>query len=79
MPYERRVKGRRIEAAIVSAEDLIDRLALTEKLMGLAGEAAYLDPTFRPWAAGVSGRLSVMRRMAASKSRVIKSTDPEIA
>ena len=79
VPYERRVKGRRIEAAIVSAEDLIDRLALTEKLMGLAGEAAYLDPTFRPWAAGVSGRLSVMRRMAASKSRVIKSTDPEIA
>lgn len=69
VPHERRLKGRRIEAAIASAEDLIDRLALTEKLMGLAGEAAYLDPTFRPWADGVSGRLRVMRSTAVSVAR----------
>jgi hypothetical protein len=65
VPHERRLKGRRIEAAIASAENPIDRLALTEKLMGLAGEAAYLDPTFRPWARGISSRLKVMRGAAA--------------
>lgn len=69
VPHERRLKGRRIEAAIACAEDSIDRLALTEKLMGLAGEAAYLDSTFRPWAEGVSGRLRVMRRATVSVTK----------
>lgn len=64
VPHERRLKGRRIEAAIALAEDSFDRLALTENLMGLAGEAAYLDPTFRPWVDAIGGRLRVMRRAA---------------
>ncbi|WP_334037949.1 reverse transcriptase family protein [Burkholderia gladioli] len=66
VPHERRLKGRRIEVAIDSTIDPIERLALTEKLMGLAGEAAYLDNAFRPWVDSIRGRLKILRRSRAS-------------
>ncbi|HEM7899699.1 TPA: RNA-directed DNA polymerase [Burkholderia cenocepacia] len=67
VPHERRLKGRRIESAIESATDPIERLALTEKLMGLAGEAAYLDKAFRPWVDAIRGKLKVLRRSYVSR------------
>ncbi|AIP52288.1 reverse transcriptase family protein [Burkholderia pseudomallei] len=67
VPHERRLKGRRIETAIDGATDPVERLALTEKLMGLAGEAAYLDKAFRPWVDSIRGKLKVLRRSYASR------------
>lgn len=67
VPHERRLKGRRIETAIDDATDPVERLALTEKLMGLAGEAAYLDITFRPWVDSIRGKLKALRGSCASR------------
>ncbi|HIC7214027.1 reverse transcriptase family protein [Burkholderia stabilis] len=67
VPHERRLKGRRIEAAIDGVTDSAERIALTEKLMGLAAEAAYLDKTFRPWVDSIRGKLRVLRCTYRSK------------
>lgn len=65
VPHARRRKARRIEVAAMATKDPARRLALTEKLMGLAGEAASIDPAFRGWAYAVRARLVALRNSAA--------------
>lgn len=50
VPHARFRKARAIELAIRVETDLLAKLKLSERLAGLLGEAAYLDPRYRLWA-----------------------------
>lgn len=53
VPHSRFLKARAIQAAINRAETVGEKLKLTNKLVGLVGEAAYLDERFKPKAQAV--------------------------
>lgn len=61
VPHSRFVKARAIEVAISKAATQAEKLALTNKLVGLVGEAAYLDARFKPKAKAVYAAAEVLR------------------
>lgn len=61
VPFGRFRKARNIERAAMSTPDYAEKIKLMQKLAGLLGEAAYLDSSYRVWAANSYRKLSAMR------------------
>jgi hypothetical protein len=60
-PNARFRKARALKRAIGQASNQSEKLHLTERLNGLIGEAAYLEPRFLGWAHSVRVNLNKLR------------------
>lgn len=63
-PNARFRKARALRWAIKLETDSARKLILVERLNGLIGEAAYLEPRFKSWSQAVIDELTVLRRAA---------------
>jgi RNA-directed DNA polymerase len=61
VPNSRFHKARKIQQAIDLASDRVTKILLMQKLAGLLGEAAFLDPRYKPWAQRTHRALSDFR------------------
>ena len=66
VPYSRFHKARRIQLALDATNDPAIKLDLTQRLSGLLGEAAFLDPKYKGWAKRSYGELASERAKALS-------------
>lgn len=73
VPHSRFRKARAIENAIAAVEDPVKKLVLTNKLVGLVGEAAYLDARFKPKAQAVYKAAEELRARIAMSSVGVKA------
>lgn len=68
VPFSRFRKARAIERAIAAADSTEKRLDLTNKLVGLVGEAAFLDARFKPKAQAVYSTAVTLKAKLAAES-----------
>ncbi len=61
-PNARFRKVRSLDRAIAAEGDISKKLHLVERLNGLIGEAAHIEPRFRVWAKSVREKLTRLRR-----------------
>lgn len=61
VPHSRFKKARAIEKALSTSSEPARTLYLVEKLNGLIGEAATIDPRFRAWGRSINSRLREAR------------------
>lgn len=70
VPYGRFKKARRIESVLNAEADSALRLKLIQKLAGLLGEAAFLDPRYQAWARSSYGLLAEARLIETKKNKL---------